>query len=122
MKRMPERLTRIVALLSVALLLAGGQCVASCSIAMCASHQQHSSGHCHKRGGEPSHHDPVCPHQEQSVVKSANRHASLALQELGSIALAPEIDHRPSLAVDHLSATISPPLIPALDSISVLRV
>jgi hypothetical protein len=123
---MREGLTRTIAMLGVALLFAGGQCIADCSTTMCAgsaSHEHPSSGHCHKRGGESSHHDPTCPHQQQSLTKSMDWHASLALQELGAIALPAEADRAPSPALHRFLETASPPpLIPSLVSISVLRV
>src|ERR1035438_999873 len=85
-------LTKITAMLGVALLLVGGQCIASCASAMCsqsaranATQQQHeSSGHCHQHGGESSQHkhSPGCPHQHQAFTKGLDSYAKSVSQDL----------------------------------------
>ena len=124
-------LTKIIAMLGVALLLVGGQCIASCASAMCsqsalanATQQQHeSSGHCHQHGGESSQHkhNPGCPHQHQA--KGLDSYAKSVSQDLTWMVLPTEVDAVSSALSSRSHETVSPPrLTPTLVLTTVLRV
>jgi hypothetical protein len=127
---------KMAAMLTLALLLVGGQCVAFCSTAICAelampaAQQQESSSHCHQHGGEPpqhkENHEPACPHRQHSFIKSMDSYASsakLVLHELASMTLQPEAGRISAPALIRSNETISPPrLTLALVLTTVLRV
>lgn len=123
-------LTKTAAMLSVCLLLAGGQCVALCSTVSCfassesAHHVDHSPSHCHQHGGKssPEKPRPTCPDQEQSLTRSMDSHAGLVLPEIQAVPLASDANRLSLPALQRVNETSPPPLIPDLASTTVLRV
>jgi hypothetical protein len=124
---MREHSAKTVAIFCVALLLAGGQCIAFCSTAMCLqpAPQAGHPAHCHNHGGTPSHQkdSPNCSQHETFFMSGPNVFAHSAAHPFAAVPLSAEADRVAMPATLRSDEFVDPPrLAPTLVSTTVLRV